>query len=114
MRYLKQSILVIALLMPMTFQASERIMLTIQYEEPEDWYPPVKRMPPAPIYIIQDSHVLTFNDIREGVVEILTGDSVLFSATISNGKVEVPSSIFGEFELSLKTGTRHYSGIIEL
>lgn len=113
MKYLKLSILIIGLLMPMTFQASERIILTIQYDEPEDWYPPVKRMPPTPIYIIQDSHVLNFNDI-EGIVEIVKGDNVLFTATISNGKVEVPNSIFGEFELSLKTGTRHYSGIIEL
>ena len=115
MKYFKQLLFTIALLVPMVLQASERIVLTIQYEEPEDWYPPVKRMPSVPIYVIQESHVLIFNGVKEGVLEIKDGDKVLFWSPITGKcELEIPSTISGELDLSLKIGTKLYGGEINL
>ena len=74
--------------------------------------------PRAPIPSISVSlcyHVFTFSEYLAGeTIEIVSGDTVVYTSVIGDGTVVVPDNLTGEFTLVLYLGDKTYSAEVEL
>lgn len=93
-----------------------RIPMLGQYNQPVEFVSPYSRIPIAPIYIFQNEHEFIVESYLVGeMVEIVRGDSLLYTCIIKkDGKIVIPSDIFGEIELRLVRGNITYYALVVL
>ncbi len=106
-------------LMPLTLKAvpiGTQILIRLNYDVHRGDLGKSSRSPIAPISVLQTDNVFTFPDQFAGeTVEILSGDTVVYSAVVSeDGTVVVPDSLNGEYCLVLYVGDKVYSAEVTL
>lgn len=106
-------------LMPLTLKADPigtQILIRLYYDVHRVDLGKSSRSPIAPISVLQTDNVFTFPDYFAGeTVKILSGDTVVYSAVVSeDGTIVVPDSLTGEYTLVLYVGDKVYSAEITL
>ena len=94
----------------------KQIVMGGRPDNPPDEMDPIKRSPPAPIYVMQEDHRFIFDASFAGkTIQIFNGDSLLYTDVIgADGSVSVPDGITGEVELCLVRGCLTYHAMVEL
>lgn len=94
----------------------KQIVMGVRPDNPPDEMDPIKRSPPAPIYVMQEDHRFVFDASFAGeTIQIFNGDSLLYTDVIgADGSVSVPDGITGEVELRLVRGCLTYHAMVEL
>lgn len=106
-------------LMPLTLKADPigtQILIRLYYDVHRVDLGKSSRSPIAPISVLQTDNVFTFPDHFAGeTVEILSGDTVVYSAVVSeDGTIVVPDDIAGEYTLMLYVCDKVYSAEVTL
>lgn len=106
-------------LMPLTLKADPigtKVLIRLYYDVHRADLGKSSRSPIAPISVLQTDNVFTFPDHFAGeTVEILSGDTVVYSAVVSeDGTIVVPDDIAGEYTLMLYVCDKVYSAEVTL
>ena len=119
MKKLLITLLLTLSLMPLTLKAAligTRVFISLRISDPTVDLGHASKSPASPISVLQTDNVFTFPDHFAGeTVEILSGDTVVYSAVVSeDGTVVVPDSLNGEYRLVLYVGVKVYSAEVTL